>query len=310
MKNRILSITITFTALTCLATILGYLGGFYWIFDLFTHFRLQYAVILLIMFFAFLFFKKKSLAVIAIVFLIPNIYEVGSVFFGGNKNEDLQQYLKISSINLLSTNGDEQAVLSFIQSKDPDILVLQEFNERWEKALAKVMEQYPYQKVLIRTDNYGVAMLSKVEVQNMTELNLSPTAVPSLLATVSFDGQTIKILATHPATPIGQQGFEHRNDHFASIVAMKDILNESLIIIGDLNSSSYSVHFKKLIDGLNLVDSRKGFGILATWPTWFSPMKVTLDHCLISPDIFVKTREVGEPVGSDHLPIYLEVGLE
>lgn len=310
MKNRIFSAVVIFTALTCLATILGYLGKFYWVFDLFAHFRLQYTIILLIMFLLFFLYKKPSLAAIAIVFLTPNLYEVSTIFFGGNKNKDLQKYLKISSINLLSNNGDEQAVLNFIQSRNPDIVILQEFNERWEKDLAKVIENYPYQKILPRTDNFGIAMLSKVEVENMTELNLSPAGVPSLLATILFDNQQIHVLAIHPIPPVGSQASQFRNAQFASIIAMKQVLHKNKIIIGDFNITSYSPHFKQLASELNLLDSRKGFGILATWPTWFPPLKVTIDHCLISPGIYVKNRAVGEPIGSDHLPIYVEVGFK
>lgn len=309
MKNRTFSVTTIITAFICLATILGYLGKVYWIFDLFAHFRLQYTVILLIMILAFFLYKKQNLAAVAVLFLIPNLYETGSIFFGGNKKEDLKKYLKISSINLLSTNGNEQAVLDLIQSQDPDILILLELNERWEKDLATAIETYPYQKIIPRT-SFGMAMLSKVEVQNTTELNLSPAGIPSLLATILFDHQQIQIMAIHPVPPVGQQAFEYRNAQFASIIAMKQVLHENLIIIGDFNSTPYSPYFKQLTNELNLLDSRKGFGVLATWPTWFPPLKIPIDHCLVSPSIFIKNRAVGEPIGSDHLPIYLEVGFE
>lgn len=307
MKRVLLFYTALAAILTCLATILGYLAEYHWIFDLFSHFRLQYAFILLIASFIFLFFRKSSLIALSIVFLLPNALEVAPVFFGGNKNEDLQQYLKVCSINLSSSSDSYGEVSAFIRSRNPDVVALLEFDRQWKDGLSAVIEEYKYKRMIARED-VGIAILSKVKIFGTETLYLDTAGVPSVLAEVALEDQRIQVLAIHPEPPLGKQAFETRNELFSSIIARKQSLSGNLMIIGDFNTTSYSIYFKKLLEGLDLLDSRKGFGILATWPAYLPPVQIAIDHCLISKSLFVRRREVGPPVGSDHLPVYVEVG--
>lgn len=38
-------------------------------------------------------------------------------------------------------------------------------------------------------------------------------------------------------------------------------------------------------------------------------MLIPIDHCLVSNDIIILDRRIGSNVGSDHYPIYIELGL-
>ena len=83
-----------------------------------------------------------------------------------------------------------------------------------------------------------------------------------------------------------------------------------LLIVGDLNTTSFAPVFGELTEQLNLKDSRQGFGLQPSWPaTSVSPLMITLDHVLVSPEIQVINRKTGNHVGSDHLPVYVEIAL-
>ena len=58
-----------------------------------------------------------------------------------------------------------------------------------------------------------------------------------------------------------------------------------------------------------LLPSRLGFGVQATWPSVYRipPMMIPIDHCLVSPDVRVVGRRVGPHIGSDHLPVIVEL---
>ena len=71
-------------------------------------------------------------------------------------------------------------------------------------------------------------------------------------------------------------------------------------ILGDLNVSPWSPHFGGLL-------RESGRGVQATWPTNLAPMRIPIDHCLVSPDVSVVGRRVGPDVGSDHFPIVVDV---
>lgn len=307
MKNKVSFFILILSVPVCLFTLLGYLGNIYWIFDLCAHFKLQYAIILLVPCLFFLIYRQFYIAAIFFLFFAMNLYEVSRLYFHSRQHTP-EQFLKISSINLLASNRASQAVADYIHTINPDVLILLEFNERWQGELEAVLEAYPYKKMVPRSDNFGIAMFSKIEVQSTTELNLSPASVPSLLATLCFNGQSLQILATHPVPPVGQQAFIFRNTQLASIASMKSTLGDYFVIIGDLNTSSYAPNFKRMLADMQLKDSREGFGILPTWPVGFFPLMVTIDHCLVSQKMTVKERTVGKDIGSDHLPIYVEVG--
>jgi endonuclease/exonuclease/phosphatase (EEP) superfamily protein YafD len=43
---------------------------------------------------------------------------------------------------------------------------------------------------------------------------------------------------------------------------------------------------------------------------FFKCLMIPLDHCLVSDDIRVADARTGEPMGSDHLPLIVEIELE
>jgi endonuclease/exonuclease/phosphatase (EEP) superfamily protein YafD len=80
-----------------------------------------------------------------------------------------------------------------------------------------------------------------------------------------------------------------------------------VIIAGDLNLSPWSPYYARLVRETGLADIRKGFGLLPTWPTHLRPMMIPIDHCLVSPDISVSRVRTGEHIGSDHLPLIVDL---
>lgn len=79
---------------------------------------------------------------------------------------------------------------------------------------------------------------------------------------------------------------------------------------GDLNVTMWSSNYSKLIADSGLANSRKGFGILATWPMFFPLLSIPLDHCLVSPGIGINACRSGPDIGSDHLPLIVELAFE
>jgi len=58
-----------------------------------------------------------------------------------------------------------------------------------------------------------------------------------------------------------------------------------------------------------LKDSSLGWGIQPTWPAMFLPLRIPIDHCLVSPDLKIVRRKIGRDIGSDHLPLLVDLGL-
>ncbi|WP_034918514.1 endonuclease/exonuclease/phosphatase family protein [Gillisia sp. CAL575] len=293
-------------------TILPTLFPNIWWIDLMSHFRVQYLVVLIFVLILFILigFRRVVVPVIILIFLFiwNAVYILPLYISPENVSENSEYELKILSINLLSSNTDTTKVLALIKEKDPDVLVLMELTPHWERKLNGVFQSYPFYKAEPRSDNFGIALFSKIEMSSsIVYFENSPK--PSIKADLILGDRPLSILATHPVPPIGSEMFNSRNKQLQDIAKKRADFSGNFILIGDLNTSSFSSHFKDLLANANLVDSRNGFGIATTWPADFYPLRTTLDHCLIGGELYVLERETGKNIGSDHLPIYIEIGI-
>ena len=90
-----------------------------------------------------------------------------------------------------------------------------------------------------------------------------------------------------------------------------DLIQEQtdpVILLADLNTTSWSATFQALTTRAGLRDSRLGFGVQPTWPARLPGLRIPIDHCLVSPEVQVHDRRVEENAGSDHFAIYVDIG--
>ncbi|UII26548.1 endonuclease/exonuclease/phosphatase family protein [Fulvivirga maritima] len=289
-----------------IATALSFLGRFYWFFELFTSFKLQYTFCLLICIIGLTVIKKRLMAVICAAFLIPNLLAILPTYNALSYDNINQGNLRVTSINLLSSNYSYFKVETYIENTKPDILVLEEYHERWEQGLERVLENYPYQYTVPRFDNFGIAIFSNTKLTSKATLELNEAEIPSLLCSFMINNEEVHLLATHPPPPMSSTKYNLRNEQLKEIENLGATL-KNLIIIGDLNLTPYCHHFESLLNHAHIKDTRAGFGIQPTWPVWGWPLSIPLDHCLISNDIITINRSIGPDVGSDHYPVTVDL---
>lgn len=80
-----------------------------------------------------------------------------------------------------------------------------------------------------------------------------------------------------------------------------------VIIAGDLNTTMWSPYYKRLARDSGLANARKGFGILATWPSFYPFLRIPIDHYLVSPEVRVVDLRMGPKFGSDHRPLVADL---
>ena len=99
-------------------------------------------------------------------------------------------------------------------------------------------------------------------------------------------------------------------DHAMSWLA--GLLDEGrpMIVAGDLNLTPWSPFFREFVDRSGLRDSRRGFGVQATWPSRLGMAGIPMDHVLVSQDGSVIDRRVGPSFGSDHRPVIVDLAIE
>ena len=291
-------------------TLAGFLSQHGWWFDLASHFRVQYAVIQLLCLILCLVLKRKKWLVVTAFFLVLNLSQILPLYFSphiattdGPKTDEL----KILFINVNSANTEYEKTAQHIKKTNPDVLALEEVNQVWFDRLSGVLESFPHRKFVLRGDNFGIGFFSKIPLTKMAIEYYGSAEVPSVLATLLIGNKPVDIIFTHTVPPVSQRYFQWRNEQLSAVASLRAKLNESLIVIGDLNTTSWSYYFKDFIERMKLYDSRQGHGIQISWPAMMPLLGIAIDHCLVSRDIRVLDRKIGPAIGSDHYPVYVEL---
>lgn len=279
-----------------------------WLFDILAHFFTQYFIIFLIGIITLLTIKQYKLAIIFTPFFVYVTILIGHLYVGENKDTSLTESLKVSAVNVLSSNQNFQLLQDFIKKEKPDILILQEVTPIWIDQLKDDLQIFPYRFEQPQYDNFGIAFYSKIPLQNIEVEYFNDRKIPSIVSNFEWQNEWFTFVATHPVPPINTTYFGIRNEQFQRLSNYLNQFQTSKIVIGDLNTTSFSKHFRQFKKSTNLIDSRKGFGLQTTWRSLKPLVSLTLDHCLVSEKVKVKSRKVGDDIGSDHLPIVLEIG--
>lgn len=292
--------------IACLATLLGFLGRFAWVFDLFAHFRVQYMLGLLVLGVLLLIGRRRGMAAMFFAVASVNMGLVLPLYMGKQDiPPEASPPLRAMLINVNTRLGDPDRVKAVIVSADPDILVLEEIDFRWISALAWLTNAYPHSLIQPREDNFGIGIYSKLSFVDREVRYIGSAEVPSILATINTGDTHIRVIATHPLPPAGRDYSRWRNEQLDRI---PDHIPSDLpvLLLGDLNVSPWSHHFRRLLARSGLRDSSRGYGFQPTWPNFNPLLWIPIDHCLHSSEIIVVDRRIGEDVSSDHYPLIVD----
>lgn len=289
-----------------IATSLGFLGRFFWVFELFSHFRVQYTVGLLTIAFLSLHRRYKKAFFVFLAFGCLNFIQVVHLYVGRPEEPYASSAgMRAMLFNVNTHYGDVSRVQDEIQRIDPDILVLQEISDRWVAGLAALHAVYPYTVLRPRADNFGIGLYSKFELTEAQVVFIGDAGVPSIVAMAHTPERKLHVVATHPLPPVGRVYSSLRNQQLEQLPAYLKA-EHPVLMLGDLNTTPWNFYFRRLLAESGLRDSAKGFGVQATWPNVIALFRIPIDHCLHSSAIFVVDRTIGNSVSSDHHPVIVD----
>lgn len=289
---------------------IGAFGRFHWAAELFTHFRVQATTAgigIVVVCAALRMRVGTSLACVLVAIhaypLLPYLPRMTAPLAPGTPQVRLLQ------INVHTANRDHEAVLRAITDAAPDIVGLVEVSERWLTALAPLHARYPYRIEHPQDDNFGIALFSRFPIENM---QLRPLDDDSNIVMITGDfslGSTpVTIAVAHPVPPVSGSYSAHRNNQFVRLSKiLRQFDGREIILLGDLNTTPWSPTYRQFEQSAQLKNGALGHGLFPTWPTTQPLLMIPLDHCLVSSGLRVTSFEVGSAVGSDHLPMLVEV---
>ncbi len=307
-KRIFLTFTILGAVLCTLFSLAGYLGGFERWLELTVHFRFQYLILSVILLIILAIFRQGKWCLLCLFCISLNAVEVVPWYMNNSKVNTSQsgETIKVIQSNILSSNQNYAEFINLVKAEKPQILVVQELNEPWAKELESINNILPHSFVLPQENNFGMGIYSSFPLENQSTKWLT-AQIPELIADIEVAGKTINLTAIHPVPPINESYFYLRNQQLEETSKYLQQSNVEKIVLGDLNLTMWSPIYRSFVRTTGLVNARLGFGVLPTWPTNILPLRIPLDHCLVSPEITVANIKVGANIGSDHLPLIAEL---
>jgi endonuclease/exonuclease/phosphatase (EEP) superfamily protein YafD len=291
--------------LISIATVAGFFGLRHWRFELASQFRLQYLLFLVATGIAFGLGKKfYRLAGCAVPALL-NLALIAPLYFGTDHAADGRSY-RAELINLNFQNRDYQAVRTFVRESNPDIVVVLELTDLWAQQLSTLSEQYPYCASDAEKRSAGIAVWSRFPIVAKEFMVEEKSRMPTVITTLDVEGRSLILIGAHPAQPVARRGFILRNLHLDHLAGLVHQSPKPILLLGDLNITSWSPYFTKLVKAGNLRDSRRGFGLCTSWPDYLPYFGLTIDHALYTDGLAITGRDVGPYLGSDHYPVIVD----
>jgi endonuclease/exonuclease/phosphatase (EEP) superfamily protein YafD len=291
------------------ASLAGFAGAQWWVFDLFCHFRAQYAVaaLLLALFLGALgqlrwVLPAIALAVVNLIPVAPLFQRPAEVLPRGSGPS-----LRLISFNVFGFNRQHERVLGYIRREHPDLLVLQEVTPAWMPAIRELAADYPHHWINVGDDVTGIAVLSRRAPRLASTLDLAGNGVWSYLLTFDLGGESLSVLGAHLNWPIGARNSRMRNSQLAALARLARAHEGALVIAGDLNITPFSPVYQRTLRDGGLRHCVPGAGLTPSWPARFPPLFIQIDHCLSTSNVHAMNFRVGPYLGSDHYPIEVEV---
>jgi endonuclease/exonuclease/phosphatase (EEP) superfamily protein YafD len=287
---------------------LGLLGGWHWYLDLFAHFRWQYLIISAVII-AWAAWRRQRRTVVAagLTFLL-NTTLIGVLA----RHPEVSRAavadgtaLRVLSLNVLTSNPNTQGVLDHLLASDADVIFLMEVDQQWMTALASLQAKYPYRVAHPRSDNFGVALYSRIPLAKADLLSLGEAGLSAIEVRMTHQGRDLVFIGAHPPPPGGRDFAAERDRQLGQLAEHVALMQAPVLVVGDLNATPWSAGMR-IATGRNL-----GFRSLGPpWtPTWRarSIFAIPIDHALCTAPLMIMRRSVGPDVGSDHRSLSISV---
>lgn len=289
-------------------SVLGLLDRWTPYLELATLFRLQYAALLGAAAVAALALRTYRLALGALLLVVLNVAVIAHVPRAPAAASAGAPRLRFLVANVEYGNHDYDRLVRLVREVDPDVIGLTELTPAWVRALDSPLKDHPNRRLAPEEGAYGAGLYSKVPLRESRIERFPAGGSPSVVAIVAIDTRPLAVVVTHVHTPFAG-GSRTRQLH--ALADELRMLGKPAAVCGDFNAVPWSQPIYDLAEEADLRSIYGRFGLAATWPADSSRLfRVPLDNCLVSERVAVADRRVGPDIGSDHLPLIVDLALE
>jgi endonuclease/exonuclease/phosphatase (EEP) superfamily protein YafD len=284
------------------ATLAGFAGGWHWLLDLASHYR-WYWLLAALIWYAITSRRRSRLAAACLLSaVVVNAGTLLPYWLPVGRESPAGDPLVIVSLNLEVGNPRHDLGIGFLRQANADVVVLLEVSDAWAEAVEGLTELYPHRVVQPRADLFGIAVLSRLPLE---EVRVEPLAEgpPVVIVGLPCGQRGCLLVAAHPPAPLAAAWSARRDAQLAAIGELAAGEDRPVIVAGDLNATPWSHGFRQLTGPRGLRDSALGRGVQGSWHARLWVPRIAIDHVVVSKEVTVVSRSLGPPIGSDHLPV-------
>ena len=309
-RLRVWRVFVALSVIAALPTLLAFGARRHWILELMTHMRVQYVIAMVPVLAVSLFRRNWWLAAMSGLVLLFNLWLVAPSWFSGNEPAPDAPSSRVVVANVHTSNRRYDRFLELIREEKPKFFLVVEVDDRWVDALKPLRATYPYSVSKTRSDNFGIALYSRIPLEDPKVIELGDSTLPAIVARLRLNGVMTTVVGIHTLPPSSADYARTRNSQLRALPGLIAELNGPVMLLGDINTSPWSPYFQDLIDSTGLRDSRRGFGVQATWPTSNPLLRTPIDHAFVSREFTVIDRRIGPDIGSDHFPVIIDIAIK
>lgn len=293
-------------AIASLATVLGFFGSTWWVFDFAANFRAHLAVVLLLVALVYSLIFSKATGLFFMVMAVINGLVVLPLYLGNPAPATASDVLTVVSFNVDQRSSIRDLTFRWIDTVEPDVIVLTNVTEDWINS-PDMAAPYHFLNQLPVDRTFGIAVLARDQLDVET-IRVTPVRDEVARIEASIGNRPVVIYAVQSPASSNETDAVIREEYFTEVASMAREETAATVVVGDFESTSWSHTFRTLLADGNLVDSLKGYGIQTTWPAdrW-AFFRLPFDHLVHSTDLTTVDRYTGPELGVEHRPIVVKL---
>jgi len=217
--------------------------------------------------------------------------------------------IMISNVRMSNHHYDQ--FIKVVKENDPDILLVNEPDDKWAAELKVLEPNFPYCIKCPLNNTYGMMFFSKFKLLKKEIRYLVEEGIPSFYSVIELPtGKYFDFFTVHPQPPHLNKNTDTREAELLIVAKMAKATPYASVVAGDLNDVAWS-HTTNLFRKISgLLDPRIGRGFYNTYNALVPFFRYSLDHIFYDPAFRLIQMKRLNKFGSDHFPILVRLNYE
>ena len=293
------------------ATIVGFFGSTWWLFDLVADYRFPLMVALVFVAIAYGLGYGRGAAVVFLLAAVVNAVLIVPLWISQQPKARVEDNLRVVTFDVEGNTDNRDEILSWLGSVGARIIFLQGTDAGWATDISAA--GLPY-RILVAPDvSSGTTVLARADV----DATIAPDGdvAPYVEIVTTLGGATLTLIGVDTEIPRSSGGADARLELFSVVADRVAAVETRVAVVGNLSTTRWSHAYRVLASDPPLRASEDGAGYWATWnvfPSFDIPViqriiGLPLDHVLLSEDLTTTARTVGPDLGPNHRGVVVDI---